>query len=101
MTCLACPVSHTRVLQSGLSQSSVLIGQICPGMVRAHGRVVGRVSQRAAVGGGPGREGPVMLRGPHVQTVHRVLAVTQARGGLLVSRVAELQKRRLGPVGRD
>lgn len=91
----------TGVLQSGLSLSSVLIRQICPGVLRAPRRVVGRVPQRAAVGSG--REGPVML-----QAVERVLAVAQARGGLLVARggllvarVAELQKRRPGRVGRD
>lgn len=43
----------TRILQSGVSQRAavtpVLIGQVGPGVVRAHGAVIGRVSQRATV----------------------------------------------------
>lgn len=73
----------------------VLVGQVAPGVVRAHRAVVGRVGQRAAIGGGPGGEGPVVLRGAHgVQSVHRVI-VGQAGGRLLVPGVsvaAELQK---------
>lgn len=83
----------------------VLIGQVGPGVVRAHGAVIGRVSQRATVRGCTGGEGPVVLRGPDgVETVDRVMVVGQAGGGLLVSGVAvaaELQKRRFGRIRRD
>lgn len=98
---------RTRILQPGVSQRAavapVLVGQVGSGVVRT---VVGRVSQRAAVGGCARGEGPVVLRGPHgVQTV--VVVVRQAGGGLLVRGVSgitvttELQKRRFGRIRRD
>lgn len=86
----------------------VLVGQVCPGVVRAHGTVVRRVSQRATVRRCTGGERAVVLRGPDgVQTVDRVMVVRQAGGVLLVSGVsgvavaAELQKRRFGRIRRD
>lgn len=83
----------------------VLIGQVGPGVVRAHGAVIGRVSQRATVRGCTGGEGSVVLRRPDgVQTVDRVMVVGEAGGWLLVSGVAvaaELQKRRFGRIRRD
>lgn len=83
----------------------VLIRQVGPGVVRAHGAVIGRVSQRASVGRCTGGEGPVVLRGAHsVQPVDRVMVVGQARGGLLVPGVpvaAELQEGGFGGIGRD
>lgn len=85
--------------------AAVLIRQVGPGVVRAHGAVIGRVSQRATVRGCAGGEGPVVLRGPDsVQTVDRVMVVRQAGGGLLVSGIAvagELQKCRFGRIRRD
>lgn len=99
----------TGILQSGVSERAavtpVLVGQVGPGVVRAHRAVVRRVTQRATVRGCAGGEGPVVLRGPDgVQTVHRVMVVGQAGGRLLVSGVAvaaELQERRFGGIRRD
>lgn len=99
----------TRILQSGVSKRAavtpVLIGQVGPGVVRAHRAVIGRVSQRATVRGCPRGEGPVVLWGADgVQPVDRVMVVGQAGGGLLVSGVtvaAELQERRFGRIRRD
>lgn len=83
----------------------VLVRQVRARVVRAHGAVIGRVSQRAPVRGCSGGEGPVVLRGAHgVQTVDRVVVVGQAGRGLLVPGVtvtAELQKRRFGRIGGD
>lgn len=54
----------------------VLIGQVGPGVVGAHGAVIGRVPKRTTVRGCAGGEGPVVLRGSHcVQTVDRVMVV--------------------------
>lgn len=99
----------TRILQSGVSERAavtpVLVGQVGPRVVRAHGAVIGRVSQRAAVRGRPGGEGPVVLGGSYgVQAVHRVMVVGQAGRGLLVSGVAvaaELQEGRFGRIRRN
>lgn len=99
----------TRILQSGVSKratvASMLIRQVGPRVVRTHGAVIGRVSQRATVGGRSRSEGPVVLRGPDgVQTVDRVMAVRQAGGGLLVSGVtvaAKFQECRFGRIGWD
>lgn len=83
----------------------VLVGQVGPGVMRAHGAVIGRVPEGATVRGRTGGEGPVVLRRPHgVQPVHRVMVVGQAGGRLLVSGVtvaAELQERGFGRVRRD
>lgn len=99
----------TCILQSGVSEraavTAVLIGEVGPGVVRAHRAVIGRVSQWATVRGCARGEGPVVLGGPDgVQPVDRIMVVGQAGGGLLVSGVAvtaKLQKRRFGRIRRD
>lgn len=96
-------------IQSGVSQRTavtpVLIGQVGPRVVRAHGAVIGRVCQRASVRGCSRGEGSIVLRGAHgVKTMNRVMVVGQARGWLLVSGItvaSELQKRRFGRIRRD
>lgn len=82
----------TRIVQSAVSQRAavtpVLVGQIGTWVVRAHGAVIGRVSQRATVGGCAGGEVSFVLRGAdRVQAVDRVMVVRQAGGRLLVSGV--------------
>lgn len=69
-----------RILQSSVSErtavTSVLIRQVGTGVMRTHGTMVGRVSQRATVRRGPGGEGPIVLRGPDgVQSVDRIMVV--------------------------
>lgn len=103
------PLVPTDVLQPGVSQRAavapVLVGQVGARVMRAHGAVVGRVSQRAPVRGCSRGKGPVVLRGAHsVQAVNRVVVVGQAGRWLLVPRVAvaaELQERRFRRVRRD
>lgn len=90
----------THILQPGVSERAavppMLVRQVRARVMRAHGAVVGRVSQRAPVRGCSRGEGPVVLRGAHsVQTVNRVVVVGQAWRRLLVPGVtvaAELQK---------
>lgn len=99
----------THILQPGVAQraavSPVLVRQVRARVMRAHGAVVGRVSQRASVRGCSRGEGPVVLRGAHsVQTMNRVVVVGQAGRCLLVPGVtvaAELQKRRFRRVRGD
>lgn len=100
---------RTCVLQPGVSErvTPVLVRQVRARVMRAHGAVVGRVSQRAAVGRRAGGEGAVVLRrSDGVQAVDRVMVVGQAGRGLLVPGVpgvavaAELQEGRFGGIGR-
>lgn len=99
----------THILQPGVSQrtavSPVLVRHVRARVMRAHGAMVGRVSQRAPIRGCPRGEGPVVLRGADsVQTVNRVVVVGQAGRCLLVPGVtvaAELQKRRFRRVRGD
>lgn len=105
----ASPIKElTFLLQPGVplqpaAVASVRVGQVGPGRVRAHRAVVGRVAERAAVGGRRRLERPVVLRG-RVQAVELVRVVRQSRRGLRVSGeavAAAFQKGRFGRVGGD
>lgn len=99
----------TRILQPGVAQrpamTPVLVRQVRARVMRAHGAVIGWVTQRAPVRGCSRGEGPVVLRGAHgVQTVNRIVVVGQAGWCLLMPGIpvaAELQKRRFGRVRGD